>query len=248
MPIEPPEAVLAFLKRAHDDMQPLSTQFRFDKEHPLHRNLVALYGSIIELTGAIIHLVDRRLITGVSVLLRSILEAYVDIVNLTEKATYGYALELGHMKEWLKILHEAKTGKNEDLAAIHEAPTLDATIADWTRKKLALEKKGYHALKVEKKFQLAGMEKEYRSQYNLLCCDAHNNLRALVDRHIEFGNEGFEVVYYKAYTLEDSVIHIGTNAELLIRASQKIHEFFNSPAAEAIAVYRRELDVLRGEA
>lgn len=248
MPIAQPEVVLEFLKRAHDGMQPLSTKISFDKVHPLHRNLIALYGSILELTGAIILLVDRRLITGVPVVLRSVLEAYVDLHNLSESPTYGYSLELGHIKEWLKILVEAKAGKNEYLTAITEAPDLDSAIADWSKKKITLENKGYRALRVEQKFQRAGMEKEYRSQYNSLCCDAHNNLRALIDRHIEMNGQGFELVYYKAYTPEDSAIHVGTNAELLVRASQKLHSFFKSPVENEVAAYRAELDNLRGEA
>ncbi len=157
-------------------------------------------------------------------------------------------MELGHIREWLKILHEAKTGKNEYLTAISEAPDLDARIAEWTKQKVALENKGHRSLKIEQKFQRAGMEKEYRSQYNSLCCDAHNNLRALVDRHIEMNGEGFEVVYYKAYTPDDSAVHVGTNAELLIRASQKFHDFFKSPVTAEVAQYRAEFDVLRGEA
>ena len=248
MPIAPPEQVFDFLKRAHDRLQPLSTRLSFDKAHPLHRNLNALYGSIIELTGGIIALVDRRLITGVPVLLRSMLEAYVDLLNLAANPTYGYTLELGHIKEWLKILHEAKTGKNEYLMAISEAPDLDERIAEWTRKKIALESRGIRSLRIEQKFQRADMEREYRSQYNSLCCDAHNNLRALVDRHIEMNGSGFEVVYYKAYTPEDSAVHVGTNAELLVRASQRLHAFLNSPVVDEVAQYRTELNVLRGEA
>lgn len=248
MPLAPPERVLEFLVRTHNSLQPLSTQLSFDKDHPLHRNLIALNGSIIELTGAVIMLVDHRLITGVPVLLRSILEAYVDLHNLIDAPTYGYALEHGHIKEWLKLLHEAKTGRNEYLAAIGEAPDLDARITEWSRRKVALENKGHRSLRIEQKFQRAGMEKEYRSIYNSLCSDAHNNLRALVDRHIEMKTEGFEVVYYKAYTPEDSAIHVGTNAELLIRSNEKVHEFFNSPVVGEVKALRHELNVLRGEA
>lgn len=248
MPFAPPEVVFEFLRRMHDNMLPLATQIQFDKQHPLHRNVIALYGSILELTGAIILLVENKMITGVPVMLRSILEAYVDLHNLIETPRYGYAMDLGHIKEWLKILHEAKSGKNEYLEAISKAPFLDSTIADWTKKKRTLEQKGYQALKIEQKFQRAGMEKEYRSQYNSLCCDAHNNLRALIERHIELNKEGFEVVYYKAYTLEDSQVNVGINAELLVRASQELHSFLNSSAAQEVAAFRAEFDKLRGEA
>lgn len=241
-----PEQILDFLKRAHDELQPLSTQITFDKEHPLHRNVIALYGSMIELTGSIILLVDRRLITGVPVLLRSILEAYVDLHNLAASPAYGYALELSYIKEWLKILLEAKAGKNEYLSEISSAPSLDASIGDWQKKKQQLEAKGHRHLRIEQKFQRAGMEKEYRSIYNTLCADAHNNLRSLIDRHVELGQGSFEIVFYKAYTADDSAIYLGMNAELLVRASQRTHGFFASPVLEQISAYRTELDGLRG--
>jgi len=48
----PPEEVFAFLKKAHDEFQPLSVEIRFDKNHALHSHVMALYGSIIELTVA----------------------------------------------------------------------------------------------------------------------------------------------------------------------------------------------------
>jgi len=247
MPLTPPEQVLDFLKRAHDEFQPFSQQIKFDKEHPQHRNIIALYGSIIELTGSAILLVDKRLITGVPVIIRSILEAYVDLYNLAENPAYGYALEISYIKEWLKILHEAKGGQNEYLAAISQAPSLDGSITAWQRQKQQLEAKGHRSLQIEQKFQRAHMEKEYRSIYNSLCCDAHNNLRSLIDRHIELGQSDFQVVFYKAYTPEDSALAVGTTAELLMRSSQKVHEFFDSPAIEQVAAYRAELDKLRGE-
>ena len=90
MTVAPPNEVFEFLKRAHDEFQPFSERIIFDKTHPLHRNAIALYGSIIELTGSIIVLLDRRMATGAPILLRAILEAYVDLVNLLKNKQYGY--------------------------------------------------------------------------------------------------------------------------------------------------------------
>jgi hypothetical protein len=247
MPLVSPIEFLEFLKRAHDESQLLSQEIRFDKEHALHRHVIALYGSIIELTGSAILLVDKRLLSGTPVLLRSILEAYVDLCNLIENPRFGYALELSYIKEWLKILHEAQGGRNEYLLAISEAPLLPDSIAQWQSRKRKLEAEGHRSLTIEQKFQRIGMEKEYKSIYNSLCCDAHNNLRALVDRHIEIGQADFEVVFYKAYTPEDGALEVGTNAELLIRASEKVHQFFDSHVMEKIAALRSELNRLRSD-
>jgi len=246
MATAPPEQVLDFLKRAHDELQPLSTKFTFRKDYSQHRNVIALYGSIFELTGSMIVLIDRRLITGVPVLLRTVLEAYVDLYNLSENPAYGYALELGYIKEWMKILNEAKKGKNEYLVSISEAPTLDASISAWQKKKQELEAKGNRSLNVEQKFQRAKMEKEYRSIYNSLCSDSHNNLRALIDRHVHLNDEDFEVVFYKAYTPEDSEHYVGMAVEILVRASERVHTFFGSPVQKEVEAYRTKLDELRG--
>jgi hypothetical protein len=245
--IVPPADVLAFLKRAHDDFQPLAEKLEFDKAFALHRTIIALYGSILEMTGCSIVLIDKQLITGVPVLLRAVLEGYVDLVNLIRNARYGYCLELSYIKEWLKILDEAKAGKNEYLQEITQAPSLDAMISSWREEKRKLEAKDYKAPSVETKFKWADMEKEYRSIYNSLCCDAHNNLRALIERHIEREPGDFSVVYYKAYTPEDSAIYVGMNAELLVRATEALHEFLKSPVKDRVRGYREELDKLREE-
>ncbi len=247
MPIAPPEEVLNFLKKAHDDFQPLSKQIAFDKTRPLHRNVIALYGSILELTGSCILLIDKRLITGVPVLLRSVLEAYVDLVNLIENPEYGHLLAVSYLKEWLKILEEAKNGKNEYLQAISEASSLDKSITEFRSELNKLKANGYKALEIKEKFKKAGMEKEFKSIYNSLCCDSHNNLRALINRHIEREQTDFSIVFYKAYTPEDSAVHVGTNAEVLVRTTQLMHKFFDSPVQETIQEYRVELDRLRGE-
>lgn len=44
--------MLECLKTAHDFSIDESTELSFDKKHPWHRNMVALYGSIIEFTCA----------------------------------------------------------------------------------------------------------------------------------------------------------------------------------------------------
>lgn len=92
------------------------------------------------------------------------------------------------------------------------------------------------------------MEKEYNSLYNSLCCDSHNNLRSLLDRHLGFDSDGFAMVFYKEYATEDAAVYIGTNAELLVRATEKIHEVLRSEVQAVVAQYRDRLNVLRGDA
>jgi hypothetical protein len=242
-----PKAVLAFLKKAHDAFQPLSEKICFDKKHALHNHVIALYGSILELTGSCILLVDQKLISGVPILVRAIVEGYVDLFNLVRDAEYGYRLRISYLKEWLKILEEAKAGKNKYLQDIYKQASLDKTIMDWKSEKDRLQANGYKALTIKDKFKIADMEDEYCSLYNSLCSDSHNNLRALFCSHIEIKQNDFSVVFYKDYTIEDSAIYVGTMAELLMRSTQLVHSFFNSPSEANVARYRQWLDTLRGD-
>ena len=248
MPIASSEEFYEFLKRAHDEFQPFALELRFDKAHALHRTLVALYSSILELTGSCICLLERRLLVGVPVLLRATLEAYVDLVNLSSNPRYGYSLERSYLREWRKLLQEAQGGNNEYLAAISQEPSLPERIQEFQREEAKLERQGHRALNVEQRFQRAGMEKEYRSVYNSLCCASHNNLRSLMDRHIEFDAKDFTMVLYKAYAPEDAAVYVGTSAELLVRATEKVHKVLKSVASDKVSAFRLELNHLRGDA
>jgi hypothetical protein len=247
MPEATPDMVLAFLKKAHDDFQPLSEEIRFDKKHVLHIHAIAFYGSILELTGSCILLIDRKLISGVPILLRAIVEAYVDLLNLIRDPKYGYYLQVSYLKEWLRLLEEAKAGTNKYLIDVGKQASLDKTIAEKKAEKARLEAKGYKALTIEAKFKRADLEDEYRSIYNSLCSESHRNLRALIRRHVEIEQDDFSVVFYKSYTLEDSAIYVGTMAEILMRATQDVHSFFKSPTEANVARYRKKLDDLRGD-
>ena len=70
--------------------------------------------------------------------------------------------------------------------------------------------------------------------------------RSLIDRHVELNEADFEVVFYKAYTPEDSAHYVGMAAELLVRASEKVHAFFDSPVQTEVGAFRAKLDELRG--
>lgn len=241
------EEVLYFLKKAHDQAVELADKITFDREHALHRTLIALYSSIIELSGTCCSLIDNKQGSAIPIITRAILEAYVDLKNLIDAANYGYYLELSYINEWLVVLHEAKEGKNQYLSQIHQAPNLQESIKRLIAKKEQLNKEGYRKIPIEEKFRRVGMDNEYRAIYSALCAHSHNNMRALIDRHFEFENGDLSLVLYRDYALEEHLVYIGTVSELLIRATEGIHAKFDSSAQDEVQKLRAELDVLRGE-
>ena len=130
--------------------------------------------------------------------------------------------------QWLKVLKEARDKPNPYLKDIAAFSNLDAEITKDEAEITSLKNKGYLPLSVFERFQKAGMIPEYRSLYNFLSNDAHSNIRALVDRHLEISGKDFQVVFYKDEPLEAFVIYLDSATSMLIDASKKIHEFFQT--------------------
>ncbi len=237
--------IFDFLERLHDECIRLSERIVFDKKHPRHLNLVALYGTMIELTGSLATLIRRKHRTGVPPIFRSFLEAYVELKNLHEKAEYGYHMDASYREQWIKILKEAKNKPNPYLKAISEIADLDNKIQEHEKVLTDLKKKGYTPLKVFQRFERAGMEEEYRSLYNFLSNDAHSNIRALVDRHLEIHQNDFTVVFYKDEPLEGFLTYLDSVAGLLTDASMRIHRFFETESLGEIERLTQELNEIR---
>jgi hypothetical protein len=152
-----------------------------------------------------------------------------------------------HIKEWLRVLKEAKKGKNPYLALIAALPDLDTLIADQEKELRELKSKGKGSLDVVERFELAGMVDEYRSLYNFLSCDSHSNIRALISRHIKVGRNDFEVVYYKDEPIETFLGTLDSTAGLLIEASLSMHEAFNSENLGEVQKLLEKLEVVRAK-
>ncbi|MGM0988799.1 MAG: DUF5677 domain-containing protein [Pseudomonadota bacterium] len=159
----------------------LAKHLKFDKKHPWHRSLVALYGALIEYSDSLIHLVEYKKPVAIPVIFRSLIEAYVDFKNLAEDRRYGYHMEASYAKEWLRVLENADGSGNPYLAEIGEDPQRAAQVQEQSEKLAQLKANGFEPLSHFSKFQRAGMAEEYRSIYNFLCSHSHNNIRSLID-------------------------------------------------------------------
>ncbi len=231
---------LEFLKAVHDLLIDTAKELRFDKDHPWHRNLVALHGSLIEFSGSMLICLDKGGKISVPSIFRSMLETYVDFKNLAAERKYGYCMEASYASQTLKLLREAQKGKNPYLADVGKHPELLKSIARLETELKDLKKKGYEPLGVLERFKRAGMEDEYRSMYNLLSGEAHSNISALVSRHLEIDAGAFDVVYYKDEPVERFLLYIDTTNALLLDSGVIIHELLSSSALERVKNLREE--------
>lgn len=139
--------IFDFLKRSHDECIKHSEHIVFDKKYPRHLYLVGLYGTLIELTGSLITLIDNKHRTGVSPIFRSILEAYVEVRNLHADEKYVYFMDASYHEQWLKVFKEAKNTSNLFLKDISEIKNLGGQIQEHEKSIEDLNNKGYKSLK-----------------------------------------------------------------------------------------------------
>lgn len=241
-------AVESYYQRSLDKLIKLAASLTFDGTHPLHANAVSLYGSVIELSSSLLPLMKTEHFSTIPVVLRSILEAYVDLENLCKDHKYGYSLEIKYLVESLKFLKEARNEKNAYLELIAQAPDYEERISKMESEKNRLLQLGYKDLNRFQRFSKAGMENEYRTIYNWLCCASHNDYRALRERHFVRGAQGPTFHFFKEADIHDLEMFLGISAELLLRASIAIHTLLSSGKSAELTTLRAELNKIRGDA
>ncbi len=236
--------LLNFLKYLHDQLLDWSTDITFDKRNQADFSRIALYGTLIEFTGAIINLIENRGRVAVPSAFRSLLEAFVELRNLNKDPSYVEHMYASYTDQWLYVLKEAKKG-NPYLASLRKELNLDEIIANDEKALAALRAKGKGPLNIFERFDRANMVEEYRSMYNFLSCNAHSNIRALVTRHFEESSSDFNLVLYKDEPIESFVATLDSTAALLIEASVAIHKAFSSKHVANVEALLSELEVVR---
>lgn len=236
---------LDLLKKLHDSLLKFSRELTFDKSHPWHRNLVALYGSLIELSGSLRILLNERGKIGVPSIFRTFLETYVEFNNLLKDKNYGYHMESQYNDQWLRLLKEASKGTNPYLKPIAARPSLPQEIAEMEKKLVDLKSKGYSPLKIRERFEKAGMSNEYASMYNMVSTDTHGNIRALIKRHIEIKESDFDIVYYKDAPLDDFLTYIDSTCGMLVHAAIGIHELLGTEVLSEVRTLEDDLKMWR---
>lgn len=230
---------LEFLKKAHDQILDFSSVLSFDKTNLCHFNLVALQGSIIELSSCIVVLLDNNGKAGIPSVFRKILETFAELTNLAKCKTYIYCMKFAYNKQLLHLLQNAKKG-NPFLEEISCSINLDSKILEYQEKNKKLSDEGYRELKASERFEVAGMKNEYDSLYNSLSCDAHSNIRSLISRHVEFANDNYQIVYYRDEPAESFINYIDSTVRFLVNSAIILHKELNSDKVEELSALVEE--------
>jgi len=177
---------------------------------------------MLELTQSAIILYGAQSHTGIDILLRSQLEAFVDLANLVREPEYIGVMHAEYHREWLKLAKGGVDTENPYLAYFRNNPNALAKLQQHEVALHVISAKTPPKSKLEK-FQSAGMEHEYRSIYNSLCNDSHNNLRALTSRHFRRKTDHeIEIVVFEEPNDEDIIVSLDTLILFMMRGYEVV--------------------------
>jgi hypothetical protein len=141
----------------------------------------------------------------------------------------------------------SKKEKNPFLSDIAQIPNLDEVIVQCEAELSELKKKQFRPLSQKQEFDKAELEPVYQSVYNFLCCHSHNNIRALVSRHIDIAADqrDFQVEYYAPVNLDTLLHYIDSFCGIIMSSTETIHRILQSDATDQVRVLKKEFDEKR---
>lgn len=228
------------LSRTYADTHRRIAHIHFDTDDFLSKTIIALYASVIEQTGSALTLLKAGQHVGVNIILRSTLDAYIDLINLMADPTYLDQMRASYHKEWVKMLEPGLNGDQPFLAP-YEVDELAKSLEHHRSELAMLNQRSVKPLQARARFEKAQMLSVYHTVFNALSADSHNNIRALMNRHFRISNDGTEVVIFKSLEKEDLAPALFCLTDIYIRTGISVHMYFKSNGADVFRHYAQQL-------
>ena len=238
---------LVFLEKTLDKSIEYSSKLTFDKKYPQHLFLISLYCRVVELTHSCTILMRGEIISSVPIILRTVLETFADLKNLSADENYVNFMRATYMKEWFRIFKEAQKGGNAYLTRISRIENLNQVYAEHENELNGLKKNHYTPLTPGQRFERAGMVDEYLSIYNFLCSHSHSDIRSLYSRYTRITGDDFTVICFKDPTPHDIALYSTTLCDILTDATVIIHKSLNSGLNSDVATLNSEWEELKSK-
>lgn len=225
----------------------LVRSIEFNSEDPQQLVSMCLYCSILELCPSLLILIDKSQFIAVPQLIRSMYEADVDLINALEDRQYFKSLYAAYLATITNLIQEAHDSKAPGfLKASGGIDVLREFLKEKRGELHSLKKDGHRPLTIAQRFRRAQRDEEYVSAYAHLCGHAHNDIASLEARHLRKGTDGgVELVLFEDIGPRRQTHLIDLADGVMLGASARIHEFFESGRSGEIDQMRRELNSLR---
>jgi hypothetical protein len=219
------------LQELYDEVEKLTGTVRFDKTNSQHFMAILLHSSIVELASSCIVLLETERYTAVSVLVRSILEAFVDLVNVIKDPNYHNVIHANFLKKKGEYFESIiKWNANNPDAQITVPPlNFDQELRESKDELKKLKILGFEPNSIKKRFEVAGMTHQYIKRYAELCHASHNSLSILEARHCEEAQgDDFSITLFKKIPDREVGFYTLDIAEYLTKSMAEIWTFRGS--------------------
>jgi len=196
----------------------------FNRRNAQHLYSVCMHGSILESTSACLTLLKKKELGAIPVMLRNLLEEYVDLVNVKKDPDYLKRMQASFLREQSRVLAKAvETGDtNPYLEALSSTDGIKEHFDNVTVQLASLRNDGFGELGIRDRFDRAGLVDMYESVYALLCQHSHNNLNILERRHIEEIGNDIRVSYFQSWSSDDMTPYIDTIAGVVTGSIKEV--------------------------
>jgi len=202
-----------------------------------HLAAAALLATVLEMAYDFVLFFRRRGSISPKVILRSLMEAYVDTLNIARDADYLNYLYVAQLERDSLAYRRSKEPQAADNRYFGEFLTHgvenEARAADIERERQELKAKGYDLLTIRQRFERAGELDRYASVYYLLCGDSHHGLKALERRHLFFEEDGRPGIrLFKPEGLATLLIEADTVAGIVAIAVAEVSRLLDGDVVE----------------
>jgi hypothetical protein len=175
-----------------------------------------------------------------------LLEAYVDLANLTTDSAYDEFLHAAYLDQQRRLLRIAKQqGSTHRFLRELQADSRDAALGRIESELLRLRAKGVTPLQVRERFKRAGRLDLYEVPYSFMAQQSHNNLGALQDRHVELAAEEFHVYYFRDVKDDQAQMVIDTTGGVLAHSLALIRSVVGDEGVQMPEPVTKGLEELR---
>lgn len=229
--------IIDFGRSAIEDLLESARLLRPDRDNDAHQYAVALHATALELYASCIAMASAGHSVGIPIVLRSIYESVIDLNNLVVDANYAKHMEVANHKQICKLLEQ--TSRNPLLNGMDQLLGVRDELEKFRRRLAVLKAEGIAPLKIYQRCKRVGRTDEYESLYGMFCLDSHNNIAALVDRHM-LEVEGETVVNIFAPPFLPGMMHrLSFATGFLLQSAEMIHGAFQTRAPLLPPLFKR---------
>ena len=229
-----------------------TSTLKFDNENRQNIIAVSLHGSVLEIAFGILTVLrkNRGVPNGTAawILLRSLLEALIDLLNIVADAGYDEVMHASYLDQQKRSLRVASTraASNPFFKSLVADPAGAAQHAQWVQSELQrLKQAGVVPLSVKERFERAGQLNLYDGPYSILSSHTHSNLIALEGRHIELSPDGFDVHYFRDIPDEDTQMIIDSAAGAIANSLAAVKSLLEGNPPSGLEEVSEKLKTLR---